>query len=560
MASEVMARTTAGWSPGRAAAPRARSAAATAPSRSPSCRRAMASAAQAPARSSSLSAGDRCTRSSSRSVSRSRPWVASVRASRSRAGASTDGSGSRSSRERQAASASGSLPDHMRAPARSTSSRSRPGSAGSASPTARSSRSAATAGDRGAASLAALVSQATASASPVPAPRARCSATCRAAAPDAASRWPASRCSPTRTLAGKILVEGLAEQVVAEPEPLAVVLQDSGPDRLGQHRGQLQGRAAGGRRQLGQREARPQDGGGPHRLEGVLGQEAEPAQDGEPQGRWQGHLGHLGPPVGDLDRSLLDERAHQLGDEQRVAARPRHPGQQTLARLGGDDLFHQLGHGLVAERAKWQPSRAARVQGLERPRQLRGTREQPQAADQRHRHVAQAAAQRAQGQEAGRVGPLQVIQGDHQRALEGQRLDQVTEGVDGLELQARVAAHRDRAPVAEVGGQQLGDGPPTRVRGRAGARERVGQDPERPGPLQLLGSPAHDLEPAGPGVVQGLGKQPGLADAGLPLDEHDRRVAQGHLIERVAERLELHLAPAKARARRQRGHRPMLPP
>jgi hypothetical protein len=251
---------------------------------------------------------------------------------------------------------------------------------------------------------------------------------------------------------------------------------------------------------------------------------------------------------------FLQQGAHQLGHEQGVAARPGHLGQQPPARLGGNDLGHQLGHGVLAERAKGQAPPAAGVDGLQRPRQLRRPWQQPQAADQGEGDVGQAAGQRAQGEQAGGVGPLQVVQADHQRAVQGEGLQQLEEGVDRLELEAGVAAHRQRPPVPEPGGQQRGDGTPARVRRRAVTGEGVGQDPERSGPLQLLGAPADDLEAAGPGVVEGFGKQPGLADARLPLDEHDRQVARGHPVERVAERLELRLAPTEARGRRQRGH------
>jgi hypothetical protein len=36
---------------------------------------------------------------------------------------------------------------------------------------------------------------------------------------------------------GQVLVDGIADQVMAEPQPVAVVFQHAGPDRLGQHDG-----------------------------------------------------------------------------------------------------------------------------------------------------------------------------------------------------------------------------------------------------------------------------------------------------------------------------------
>jgi hypothetical protein len=50
----------------------------------------------------------------------------------------------------------------------------------------------------------------------------------------------------------EVLVDGLVDEVVAEAEAVAVVFEDAGPHRLGQHRRQLQDRPAGGRRQVGE--------------------------------------------------------------------------------------------------------------------------------------------------------------------------------------------------------------------------------------------------------------------------------------------------------------------
>ena len=82
-------------------------------------------------------------------------------------------------------------------------------------------------------------------------------------APEAASRWPASRCSATRTPAGMSSYRASRSRSWRNRRPSPSSSSDPGPDRLGQRRRQLQDRPAGGRRQLGQREARPQDAGRP---------------------------------------------------------------------------------------------------------------------------------------------------------------------------------------------------------------------------------------------------------------------------------------------------------
>jgi len=105
------------------------------------------------------------------------------------------------------------------------------------------------------------------------------------------------------------------------------------------------------------------------------------------------------------------------------------------------------------------------LQRTGQPVQLGAARGGPEAPDDAHRKIGETAGQRTQRQQAGRVGPLQVIQADHQGPGQRQLLHQVGEGVYGAEPQARVAGHGDRALVpGGRGGQQPGDGRPPRVR------------------------------------------------------------------------------------------------
>jgi len=86
-----------------------------------------------------------------------------------------------------------------------------------------------------------------------------------------------------------------------------------------------------------------------------------------------------------------------------------------------------------------------------------------QAADQGHRQAGHPADNGAQGQQAGRIGPLQIVHADHQRPGQGQCLRQVGERVDDPEQQARITGHRDRVPVPHGPGQQVRDRRPVRV-------------------------------------------------------------------------------------------------
>ena len=108
---------------------------------------------------------------------------------------------------------------------------------------------------------------------------------------------------------------------------------------------------------------------------------------------------------------------------------------------------------------------AGSLQRADQPVQLGGARGGPHTPDEPHRETRNAAAQHTQRQHAGWIGPLQVIQTDHQRPGQRQLLRQVGESVYCTEPQARVACHGDRALVPGVrDGQQPGDGRPARVR------------------------------------------------------------------------------------------------
>jgi hypothetical protein len=211
--------------------------------------------------------------------------------------------------------------------------------------------------------------------------------------------------------------------------------------------------------------ADPKDRGGLQCLQGVVGKEAQPAQDRQAQARREGRLRDLGPPARGRDRALLDERPEQLGGEQRVACRSRDLREQPRTRIGGDRVRHQLMHGPIRERAEGEAPGPGGLQRAAQPFQFRNARGGPQASNERDLEVGEASAHRGQREQAGRIGPLQVVHADHQRPGQRELLGEVGECVHGAELQPRIAGYRDRTLVAaSVGGQQRRDGRPPRVR------------------------------------------------------------------------------------------------
>jgi hypothetical protein len=151
---------------------------------------------------------------------------------------------------------------------------------------------------------------------------------------------------------------------VAEPQPVPVVDQDTRRDRGRERSGQVEHRAVRGRRQVRDREARSEDRGRAQGLPRGLGQEAEQAQDREAEARRQSRPGHRRPPVPRLDHVVVHEGRHQLGDEQGVAARPRDLGHQRVARLGREDVSHEVDDGPVGQLAELDGAGAARSKAL----------------------------------------------------------------------------------------------------------------------------------------------------------------------------------------------------
>jgi hypothetical protein len=196
------------------------------------------------------------------------------------------------------------------------------------------------------------------------------------------------------------------------------------------------------------------------------------------------------------------------------------------------------------------------LQGAYRAVQFRGAGNRPEAPDNPHREIGQAAAHRGQCHQAGRVRPLQVIGADHDRPGQGQSLHQVTERVNHPELQPRIAGHGDRSLTAAAARsrQQSCDRGPPRVGGARDAAEGARQQAERPRPLQLVRPPRGHLHAARSGVGQRLFEQACLADPGLTLNEHDRPAAAGHPVQSLAQDPGLRLAPAQPRSQRRDAH------
>lgn len=168
--------------------------------------------------------------------------------------------------------------------------------------------------------------------------------------------------------------------------------------------------------------------------------------------------------------------------------------------------------------------------------------------------MTQVASQGVQRQEAGGVGPLEVVQAQQQGLLQRGYLHQVDERVDHLKPKARIAADRDRPRAAGSCRQQARDRPAARVASAARAAQRVDKYTERAGPLQLQRAGRAHLHAPPPPSLQCLGQQSGLSDTWLSLDDEKAEASRGRAVEPPDEVGDVKFATAQRESLTPNGH------
>ena len=249
----------------------------------------------------------------------------------------------------------------------------------------------------------------------------------------------------------------------------------------------------------------------------------------KPQRRRQGELRNLMPARGDLVGAPL--RPAPPAARSRTAGCPpppppgsAAPGPARAASISATRSDTALSASPV--RARWRAPAvsSAAVEPIQVRRSARGG---TQAPDDRDREVGQAPAQRAHRQQAGRIGPLQVVHADHQRLGQGQLLGQV----------AKASTTRNRSPgslVTVIGRCSPGARRPAARRWPPAADQRkTGRIQRRRQPGRTAGyAPAPRPAPQRPACrgcaawCQRLVQQPGLTDPRLPLDQHHGQTAR----------------------------------
>jgi hypothetical protein len=259
------------------------------------------------------------------------------------------------------------------------------------------------------------------------------------------------------------------------------------------------------------------------RLPGRLGQRVHPASEQIAQGRWQ--LAGAGPHNG-----------QQLLGEERVALRP---GEHVLHQIGGrrcpqdaDQLRPRLG--LVEPRQLQALDRAAAVQlGQIRPQPLLAWLVVAVGHHQQHPLPAQVADQEGQQVAGGAVGPVQVLDHQHQRGLLAQAPQQPEQQLEQAGLSGLLGLAG--AVRFTEGGQhagQLGPGRADQLPHGAGA-EVAEQGPQglydrgirQGGIADRHTAPGQHPRLVGGAAAGQLGHQAGLAHTGLAPQQDDGRVS-----------------------------------
>ncbi len=236
-----------------------------------------------------------------------------------------------------------------------------------------------------------------------------------------------------------VAVHGVAHEVVAERQAIAVAGDQPGQRRLPQPRGDVDHRASRHGGEVGEREARPEQAGEAQQLAGLDREPRQAPHQRLVQPARDGRRGDLGDPRVDAQEALVVEGAQQLGDEQRVAPGGEQPGPQLAARRRPGDRRAQRVEVDLVERAESQVTAVAVVERVDHPVHRRRARRGPQGHHDAELRRPRPGDERSQHRQRQVVGPVRVLD-DQQRGIRPrQRLDRVDAGLDDREAEiARV--------------------------------------------------------------------------------------------------------------------------
>ena len=318
-----------------------------------------------------------------------------------------------------------------------------------------------------------------------------------------------------------------------------------------------------------QGEILPGDGRDPHGVPGLLGEPREPALDHGPHAPGDIAADARGQHVRRLGAMRLDQVAHELLDEERVAARAPVDGRDELGRrslpeprrseiarlrLREPCQLHELEAPLAAQVVEQRVQAGGHLAGLV-----------AQGADHEQRCPYHRADDVREHLERGRVGPVQVLDDEQDRAplsaAADHARDRLEEAVADI---ARIGLPRPRSELGQKAGELRGHPPGKRCGLTADVMaERLGERRERDHPVLHAAAGEH-LRPARAHLARECGEEARLPAARLAGHHHDVGRARARPLPCGAQRREL-VFPADqrrvvtARERRRQRQRPGLP-
>ncbi len=258
---------------------------------------------------------------------------------------------------------------------------------------------------------------------------------------------------------------------------------------------------------------------------------------------------------GRRDLGALGRRREQLLGEERVAVGAlEHVPDQRLARLLAEDRDQESAELLARKRSQVDPLddgsaielRHERPQGVATMKLVAAV-----GADEQQPRVVRVANQEGEEVPGRSIGPVQVLDREHDRsglAEAGEQREQDLEQARLCErlVEGRVAADPALAGVAELGSSRASSsrpgrasssaGPSSRARGRSAAVSGAkGSSPS----ASSMQSPASTRASGGRRMALELGDQPGLADPGLAGDQDRAEVPRRGSLEGAGERGQL---------------------
>ena len=341
-------------------------------------------------------------------------------------------------------------------------------------------------------------------------------------------------------------------------------------DGLADHRQQGVAGPPGNRGQVVYRERRPEQRRDAQRGHGVGGQEVQPGLDrrGQAHGYPVDRAEQFGDVPADRDPAVAGQRGDQFGGVQRVTGRLGDGGAQRGPGPAAGDPFDQAGHVAGGQRTDRYDGRAPADQAAPEPFHPPGAVGGPAGrrsggADQQQRDLADGEAEPVPGEQAGLVGPVQVVEREQYRRpgghlvdvaeqlldRHGHRVGAAVRGGDGGSVGApagAVAVDRPR-PRSSAPMCAASSSPNASSRARSGSRCPSSSPTARNG--TATGRP-------GPGD-RGL-QQRGLADAGFAFEPDDPAAAVGERGHGGADGGELVVPPDRWRSTRRRRHAPIL--